>query len=165
MFSKKQKILRRCWNKHIVKDNSKNICHCGQPLVEYYYEDDRQMAYDIGNNWGDDIIIEFPEDQKLSMNETIRCRGWKPRRPRKDDYVEQETVEGRILILKFTEVNYAGDPYDLFFGELMPLFYMDQINVKWMGYEPIYEREVRKSLGIRIPDKPTGEVSIQTLKF
>ena len=74
----------------------------------------------MGGTWGNAINwFNYPE----------RVVGWKPSIPRPGDILFSKMKSGRVGVWRFTRVDRAYDPRDMFFGEVEPLGYEDEIEV------------------------------------
>ncbi len=159
---KKQKILRRCWNNHLVDDNKSGKCPvCQGALMEYQYDDNRKLTYDIGNCWADNIIVDFPKGEIDTEKVFIRCHGWKPRIPHKGDYLEIEMTDGN-LFLEFVKIDPCGVPTDMFYADLKILFY--KYGLQGLKFTPIYEQDVRRELKIETSPEPKTKPRTVALK-
>ena len=68
-------------------------------------------TYQIGGGWGD--AIRWQPGTKRQ-----RVMGWKQRNPQIGDLLHADMKSGRVGIYRFTAVRRAGDPPDMFFGDV-----------------------------------------------
>ena len=85
-------------------------------------------TYHIGGYWGDRIEWS-PTDQFKTESYVQTVVGWKTPLPRVGDVLEGDFTKGRARFV-FSKITRAGDPPDMFFGEVMSIGYVHELDGK-----------------------------------
>jgi len=84
------------------------------------------QTYTVGGGWGDRIEW-FPTDQFDKPKTHFTVAGWKRRKPKVHDYLEDEFGKGRARF-QFTKIEPQGDPPDMFFGTVAFIGYVHELD-------------------------------------
>ena len=76
-------------------------------------------------SWGDAINI-----LSVDSNGTFRISGHLLTKPIIGDYIAYVTTSGHIGKGVVSEVEYPGDPWDMFFAKVIPVGYYEETNTK-----------------------------------
>lgn len=71
--------------------------------------------------WGDAINIT-----KVNEDGTFRIVGWLWHKPKNGDYLIYKVSSGKKAKGLICEVEYCGDPHDMFFAKVIPLEYYEE---------------------------------------
>lgn len=83
-------------------------------------------TYTVGGGWG--CHVEW-------MTPHAKVWGHQPRRPRKGDRIHSAMQSGRTGVYEVVEVEYCWDLDDMFFADVTPLGYLDELEASGMSGE------------------------------
>ena len=78
--------------------------------------------YDHGGVWGDNIQFSG----KMADGRVV---GWKGHMPRRGDLLFVRTQSDLVSVWRFEATRRAGNPRDMFFGEVTPMGYVGEIDM------------------------------------
>ena len=82
-------------------------------------------VFRIGGVLGSTINVHGKWNDNSNIQEVV---GWKQIKPRVGDLLLIKMQSGRDAAFLFAEVEYCGDPHDMFFGTVQAMAYTDELD-------------------------------------